>query len=75
MHPGARQDENGLNGNLSNRCVRSEQPPNSSCLQQSFVKPEIPPGELFSLKQKYTPTGALCAGPTNNMDGFYQFFE
>jgi len=29
-HPKASQNENGLTGNLSNRCVRSEQPPNSS---------------------------------------------
>jgi hypothetical protein len=71
-HPKASQSENGLTGNLSNRCVRSEQTPNSSTINVSSC-PEIPPQEPSLVSEGYTFADTQTRA-NQYLGAFYQFF-
>src|SRR5438105_3574751 len=72
--PQAFQMKMGFKRNLSNRCVRSESPPNSSTVRTNTRRgPHLRSGEASSLHEK-TLSRAPKMGPVNNCDGFYQFF-
>ncbi len=64
-HLGALQEENGIDGNLLDPTVRSEQPPNSSTFCR-FDTHWIP---------LHTERPTPKTGETKNYDAFYQFFE